>query len=171
MWCGGGDVGRARPDPKALQANLAGSDGYAMRGAAATHRSHGPTARARSLGRRVAGPIDRDDLARLNSLLRANLQFAVEPVCSRDPGCVGPDAPRDSSPVRAPAATIRGVLTHRAAGGRQRSAWFPVVCSTARRQQLHSLARSLAECAMILGLGAGVYRGSRDVRVPDGKSS
>ena len=123
------------------------------------------------MGRRVAGPIDGDDLARLNSLLRANLQFAVEPVCSRDPGCVGPDASGDSSPVRAPTSTTRGVLTHRAEGGRQRSAWFPVVCSTARRQQLHSLARSLAECAMILGLGASVYRGPIDVHVPGGKSS
>ena len=53
---------------------------------------------------------------------------------------------------------------HKGFGGRERSASFPVVCSAVRRQLLHSLACSLAECAMTLGLGAGIYRGSRATR-------
>jgi len=70
----------------------------------------------------------------------ANIRFAVEPTLK-------------------PVSTVEGVLTHRVSDRRQRTASFPVLCSAARRQQLHSLARSLAECAMALGLGAGVYRG------------
>jgi len=87
----------------------------------------------------VAGPADPADLARLNSALAAGIRFALEPTLE-------------------PASTLRGVLTHLVSGGR-RSASFPVSCSAVRRQLLHSLARSLAECAMVLGLGAGVYRG------------
>jgi hypothetical protein len=93
------------------------------------------------VGRHVGGGrIDPADLARLNALLVANIRFAVEPT---------PEA----------ASTATGVLTHRISCRRQMSASFPVVCSAVRRQLLHSLAGSLAECAMILGLGAGVYRG------------
>ncbi len=143
MWCGGDDAGRAWPGPEALPVNPAESDGHVMRGPTAAHRCPGRAARARPVGRHVGGgPIDPADLARLNSLLVAGIRFAVES-------------------TREPASTARGVLTHRASGRRQRSASFPVICSAVRRQLLHSLARSLAECAMTLGLGAGVYRGSR----------
>ena len=143
MWCGGDDAGRAWPGPEALPVNLAESDGHGMMGATAGHRSPGRPARARPVGRHVGGgSIDPDDLARLNSLLVADIRFAVEP-------------------AREPASTASGVLTHRVSGRRQRSASFPVICSAVRRQLLHSLAGSLAECAMTLGLGAGVYRGSR----------
>ncbi len=119
------------------------------------------------------GTVDPDDLARLNSLLGADLRFAVESTCSCDSGCAEPDARAGCGgqsvragcgPTREPASTARGVLMHGASGGRQRSAWFPVVCSRARRKLLHSLAGSLAECAMALGLGAGIYRGSPAAR-------
>ena len=120
-----------------------------MRGVPPVHGSSGRAARARSGGRHVAaGPVDPTDLVRLNSLLAVNIRFAVEPTLQ-------------------PASTVRGVLTHRVSGKRQRSASFPVICSAVRRQLLHSLAGSLAECAMTLGLGAGVYRGSS---VAGGKS-
>lgn len=143
MWCGGDDAGRAWPGPEALPVNPAESDGHAMRGATAAHRCPGRAARARPVGRHISGgPIDPADLARLNSLLVADIRFAVEP-------------------TREPASTARGVLTHRVSGRRERSASFPVICFAVRRQLLHSLAGSLAECAMTLGLGAGVYRESR----------
>jgi len=142
-WCGGDDAGRAWPGPETLPEKPAESDGHVMRGATAAHRCLGRTARARPVGRHVGGgPIDPADLARLNSILVSDIRFAVEP-------------------TREQASTARGVLTHRVFGRRHRSASFPVICSAVRRQLLHSLAGSLAECAMTLGLGAGVYRGSR----------
>ena len=171
MRCGGEDVGCARPGPKPLLMNLAEARGVAMRASTAAHKRSGRTGRAlpsdRS-GRPSGGSIDPGDLARLNSRLAENLRFAVEPTCSRGAVRVGQYACVERSPAREATATARGVLVYGASEGRQRSASFPVVCSAVRRLLLHSLARSLAECAMTLGLGAGVYRESSAARLANG---
>ena len=171
MRCGGDDVGCARPDPEPLLVNLAEAWGVAMRTSIAARKRSGRTGRASPSdcsGRRGGGAVDPCDLARLNSLLAENLRFAVESTCSCDGVRAGQDTCVERSPARDASATARGVLTHRASEGRQKSASFPVVCSGARRLLQHSVARSLAECAMTLGLGAGVYRESTATRVTNG---
>ncbi len=169
--CGGDEVGCARPGPKPLLVDLAEAWGVAMRASIAAHKRSGRRARALPSdcsGRPGGGIIDPGDLARLNSLLAKDLRFAVESTCSRDTVRAGQDACAERSPAREATATARGVLVYGASEGRQRSASFPVVCSAVRRRLLHSLARSLAECAMTLGLGAGVYREPSAARVTNG---
>jgi len=171
VQCGGDDVGCARPDPKPLLVNLAEAWGVAMRASIAPHKHSGRTGRALPSGcsgRPRSGSIDPGDVARLNSRLAENLLFAVESTWSRDAARVGRDACVERSPAREATATVRGVLVYWASEGRQRSASFPVICSVVRRRLLHSLARSLAECAMALGLGAGVYRESHAARSTNG---
>lgn len=132
-----------------------------MRAAIATHRRAGRAVRAAPsdcTGHIGGSPVDSSDLARLNCLLVENLRFAVESTCSRGSVRVGQDTSTDRSPGRETISTARGVLMYKVSEERERTASFPVVCSTVRRRVLHSLARSLAECAMTLGLGAGVYR-------------
>lgn len=171
MRCGGDDVGCARPDPEPLLVNLAEAWGVAMRASIAAGKRPGRTGRAslsdRS-GRPRGGSVDPRDLARLNSLLAENLRFAVESTSSRDAVRVRQDPCVDRSPAREAIATAMGVLMYGVSEERQRSASFPFVCSAVRRRLLHSLARSLAECAMTLGLGAGVYRASPITRVANG---
>ncbi|MCK4410319.1 MAG: hypothetical protein KAW67_09545, partial [Candidatus Eisenbacteria sp.] len=167
VWCGGDDVGRARPGPEALLATPAEADAQAMRAVIAAHRRSGRAARAvpsDCSGHIGGSPIDPGDVARLNSILVENLRFAVESTYSRGSICVGPDTCADTSPACEPISTARGVLIYKTSEGRQRTASFPVVCFTVRRHLLHSLSRSLAECAMTLGLGAGVYRESLATR-------
>ncbi len=77
----------------------------------------------------------REDVERLNGNLRPDLRFAV-----------------------VADGTVTGVLVVEFAGGRRRRADHPVLIAGERRRRLHSLAASLAECAMSLGLGTGIYR-------------
>lgn len=158
--CGGDDVGCAWPGPKPLLVNVAEAWGVAMRASIAAHKHSGRTGRvlhSGCSGRPRSGAIDPGDLARLNSHLAGNLRFAVESTWSRDAVRVGQDACVERSSALEATATARCVLVYWSSEGRERSASFPVVCSTVRRRLLHSLARSLAECAMTLGLGSGVY--------------
>ena len=166
MRCGGDDVGRARPGPEPMLTNPAEVDGQAMRASIAAHRRPGHATRAvpADCSGHGGGPINPGDLAKLNSLLLENLQFAVESTCSSDSARVGEDTCANKSTGSEPASMARGVLMYKTSEGRRRTASFPVVCSTVRRCLLHSLARSLSECAMTLGLGAGVYRGSLSAR-------
>ena len=83
--------------------------------------------------------VDPDDLVRLNSLLNADLRFEVDSIEPRGGG------------------TASGILVCQSSRGFQRTATYPVMFSRRRRKLLHSLCGSLAECAMALGLGAGVY--------------
>jgi len=83
--------------------------------------------------------VDPDDLVRLNSLLNADLRFEVDSI---ELHCGG---------------TASGILVCESSRGFQRTATYPVMFSRRRRKLLHSLSGSLAECAMALGLGAGVY--------------
>ena len=84
------------------------------------------------------------ELKRLNSSLDANLRFEVV---------------RDTRPFS------RGVLVDTGEHGVERRASFPVLANAPARTRLHSLARSLSECAMALGLGAGIYEGIAGGRV------
>jgi len=115
--------------------------------------------------------IDPADLARLNSTLRADISFDVKQSCCGDSTAAAPDSFASRNVVRLRGPAAMGVLVHTAANGGSKSASCPVVCSQARRQLLHSLAGSLAECAMTLGLGAGVYHGHRGGAAPRGGES
>ena len=102
-------------------------------------------------------PVDPGDLTALNELLGSGLRFAVVPEERHEPRRahrrgVGQSSVHSASPLAS------GVLTYRPSDGRIAVASFPVACTSARRRLLHSLAGSLAECAMDLGLGTGVYR-------------
>ena len=83
--------------------------------------------------------MDPDDLVRLNSLLNADLRFEVDSIEAHGGG------------------TASGILVCESSRGFQRTATYPVMFSRRRRKLLHSLSESLAECAMALGLGAGIY--------------
>ena len=83
--------------------------------------------------------VEPGDLERLNSLLNADLRFEMD---FREPHGGG---------------TTSGILVCEPPHGLRRTATCPVVFSRRRRKFLHSLSGSLAECAMALGLGAGVY--------------
>ncbi len=76
-----------------------------------------------------------EDVERLTGSLRPDLRFAV-----------------------VADGTVTGVLVVEFAGGRRRRADHPVLIAGERRRRLHSLAASIAECAMSLGLGTGIYR-------------
>jgi hypothetical protein len=86
---------------------------------------------------------DVDALARLNAHLGLGLRFEL-----------GTEESTGSLPGPR---ILSGILEHRPVRGRRRTATFPVVHSAERRRFLLSVAGSLAECAMDLGLGAGVY--------------
>ncbi len=88
--------------------------------------------------RRPASSAVARELERLNSRLDANLRFEVV---------------RDTRPFS------QGVLVDTGEPGVERRASFPVLANASPRTRLHSLARSLSECAMALGLGAGIYEG------------
>lgn len=107
------------------------------------------------------GTVDPGDLARLNSILDTNLRFAVEQVRFDDTGGSEREAADRRRGARVPSLAATGVLMYEPPLGPHLSAAFPVTCSGVRRLLLHSLAGSLAECAMTLGLGAGVYRNGR----------
>ena len=104
------------------------------------------------------GTVDPGDLARLNSILDTNLRFAVEQARFDDPGGSEWEAADRRRGTRVPSLAATGVLMYEPLTGLHLSAAFPITCSGARRLLLHSLAGSLAECAMTLGLGVGVYR-------------
>jgi len=104
------------------------------------------------------GMIDPGDLARLNSTLRTNLRFAVEQSQFDYPAGLEREDGRGCRGARVRSLAVTCVLMYEPPLGPHLSAAFPVMCSGVRRQLLHSLAGSFAECAMTLGLGAGVYR-------------
>lgn len=158
--------GRARPGPDSLP-----TDHTEARADAVTPRPEAPKTtddrvRAPSPGRRdVRGraAVGRDDLVRLNSLLGGGLRFEVDTIRPRETGHASVDGRTGDERPRGRSYRVVGTLFQDGARGAPRSASYPVSCSHVRRQLLHSLAGSLAECAMILGLGAGVYGGSLGV--------
>ena len=83
--------------------------------------------------------VEPDDLSRLNSLLEVGLRFELDTGETRGAG------------------TGSGILVCESSRGTRQTARYPVMLSGERRKLLNSLSRSLAECAMALGLGAGVY--------------
>jgi hypothetical protein len=107
-------------------------------------------------------PFHEEDIARLNGALRSGMRFSVRSAPPRGPGSPGLDArlrlPGVSEPFGAHPSTVVGVLMCGSLAGRCLSAAFPVDRTVAGRACLHSLAGSLAECAMSLGLGAGIFR-------------
>lgn len=96
--------------------------------------------------REAVGAVEARFLERLNTQLRPGIHFSV---------------------ARGEA---MGTLVFRAPGGRDLVASFPVLPAGSRRRLLLSVAASLAECAMELGLGAGVYHTSVAVARPSRRS-
>jgi len=92
------------------------------------------------------------EAARLNSFLRSGLTFSIErgPRSGELPG-------RREGERRGSGEPVRGVLTVAMAGGAERAAASIVVAGRSRRGRLLAIASCLADCAMALGLGAGVY--------------
>ena len=91
-------------------------------------------------------------LARLNGMLGDNLTFSIEGTDSR-PGA------RGSLERTCGLESVQmAVLVVARPGGRSTSVTCPVPVSGAHRSSLLSVAVSLAECAMLVGLGTGVYR-------------
>ncbi|MBD3366718.1 MAG: hypothetical protein GF405_00920 [Candidatus Eisenbacteria bacterium] len=85
------------------------------------------------------------DLARINRSLRDDLSVSV---------VTGP-----SVPGRAPRREGTSVvLSYRLPDGRLRSVSSPLARGRHDRRRRLALAASVAECAMTLGLGAGIYR-------------
>ena len=90
------------------------------------------------------------DVQRLNGRLKS--EFVLELV-----------APR-SQRTRGRRADRQGRLALRAARPVGAVAIVPIGSARTRRQRLLSLSRSVAECAMLLGLGASIYVASRQGR-------
>ncbi|MBM3307905.1 MAG: hypothetical protein FJY74_06235 [Candidatus Eisenbacteria bacterium] len=92
------------------------------------------------------------DVERLNGLLADDLVFLVV-----DPSLTRSRAdPRGATQPR----TASGILVVRSAGGAERRASSSIARPASRRAGLAALSACLAECAMSLGLGTGVYRGA-----------
>ena len=102
---------------------------------------------ARRRTRRADGEV-----ARLNSFLRSNLTFSLEGDVWRE---WSPDSP--GGPPCPAGAPVRGTLTVATPGGAKRTTASVVAGGWSRRGRLLAIAGCLAECAMTLGLGAGVY--------------
>lgn len=95
-----------------------------------------------------------DEIARLNGMLSAGLSFrlaAVDHVAYLEP------PPPGGPSFRAAPLVASGVLVHGRRDGALRVASRPVMLAPKRRDRLLALASCLAECAMDLGLGTGVY--------------
>jgi hypothetical protein len=109
---------------------------------------------ARALG---SPTLSGEDIARLNGVLADHLRFAIQAgsaaATDRDPR-----EARGMRPGREDVAS--GVLTMTLPDGATRTVTRPLVATGRRRYLLLSLSTCLAECAMALGLGAGVYRRS-----------
>jgi hypothetical protein len=94
-----------------------------------------------------------EHVRRLNRLLSGNVRFFLESgaACRQAPCSDGVDAPAPPDQV--------AVMVVERPGGVFTSARCPLrqPCGT-RRRALLSLASSMAECAMLLGLGTGVYK-------------
>jgi hypothetical protein len=96
-----------------------------------------------------------NDLRRLNAALGSGLSFRVRFVAV-PAGRSG--LPGSGARGREAGEQVEGVLVVAGEGAARGSAAFPVEMSGPREERLLSLARSLAECAMQLGLGAAIYR-------------
>jgi hypothetical protein len=96
----------------------------------------------------------RPDIGRINALLRDNLRFEV--ARGGSPSSSSPPSSDAGASLRA-ALADRGVLTVELPDGRRLSAGAELTAPGSRRDRLLALAACLAECAMSLGLGAGVY--------------
>jgi hypothetical protein len=102
-------------------------------------------------------------VARLNAALRPGIRFDVKEAAT----------PSEGSGRRAlsgGAATPRtGVLELSSSWGARSRAACPLASEVAPRRRHHALAGCLAECAMLLGLGTGVYRvrGGAQAGLPD----
>lgn len=100
------------------------------------------------------------DIARLNDRLGPGARFVVNTVPPQCGSTTRSD--RDGAPVvpRALGAGrhASGVLELTTVRGSPVRASHPVTMGAPRRRVLHSLAACLAECAMSLGIGTGVYR-------------
>lgn len=98
--------------------------------------------------------FSRPDIGRINALLKDNLRFEVSrsgsPALARCPSSV-------SGAGLGAALADRGVLTLELPNGSRLSAGAELKVPGSRRGRLLALAACLAECAMSLGLGAGVY--------------
>jgi hypothetical protein len=113
-------------------------------------------------------PFREEDIARLNAALRSGVRFSVRSGSPRCLGSAGRDArvrsPGGSESLGAHSRSVVGVLMCGSQAERCLSAAFPINLTVAGRASLHSLAGSLSECAMSLGLGAGIFRRARGGR-------
>ncbi len=114
----------------------------------------------------------RYDVERVNRLLRSGLTFYIEPGGGRgppEPTDGGSWSPRggggrgsaDAACEGERARPAKGVLVMVLEDGRRRTAACSIPITGSDRGRRLSIARGLSECAMALGLGAGVYRRRR----------
>lgn len=89
-------------------------------------------------------------------MLHAGLSFWLAPAAKGQP----PEPWAGFERGEPPGASLEasGVLVQGCAGGVLRTASRAVTLAAARRDRLLALASCLAECAMDLGLGTGIYR-------------
>lgn len=97
------------------------------------------------------------DLARLNRALAVNLRFGVASPNS----VVGEVSARRSGRRAEEGPAEAGILEMELSGGATRRAIHLIAANSPHRRHLHLLAACLAECAMELGLGTGIYRTER----------
>jgi hypothetical protein len=110
--------------------------------------------------RRRGDAVLAGDVARLNDLLDSGVSFTLENAPPRRE--VGGGHPTELRVPEADDPTRRasGVLELETPSGTRARASCPVTMRASRRAALHSLAACLAECAMSLGVGTGIYRRS-----------
>ncbi len=96
------------------------------------------------------------DVAQLNALLGVGISFELTSFGVAIEGAVGQQRRGGASPSALRVAS--GVLILGEGGTVRRVASRPVALSRRRRDRFLALASCLAECAMDLGLGIGVYR-------------
>lgn len=96
------------------------------------------------------------DVAQLNGLLGVGISFRLVSG-DGDAGGMGPGGHRGGASWNG-SSIASGVLTLGEKGNARRAASRPVALSRRRRDRLLALASCLAECAMDLGIGIGVYR-------------
>jgi hypothetical protein len=153
-WCDGA------PRPPALLPALGyGNDGLMTRDRS-PHQTAAPTlSHNRRLSDRHVNSVS-VELARLNEALGAHLSLSLERGGAGGGGC---EAAHERGRRPGPETAVLVAVT---SNGTRRSASCPVAPATRRRRQLLALAASVAECAMDLGVGTGLYRRGRTGQAP-----
>jgi len=147
-------------DPRALLPALSsGNDDLMTR----DRPRHQTPAGALSRSRQMSDPHVNSvgvELARLNEALGEHLSLYLE---HGEASAVGRVLPRASGRRHGLGTAVLVAVT---SNGARRTARCPVAPATRRRRQLLALAASIAECAMQLGLGTGLYRPAQHGQAP-----